>query len=324
MSSLWRIAENRKKRTQLKENPFPILHRSENGFVRGARSTCYIKRTPLSYLLEGSMTVEATVVIPMLLFFFINLMSAFEMLRLHGNVALALWEKGRVMAVSGYVYDAVYGEEKEQSNVTDNNRLWEDILAKLGGTLLTDVMLRSNVISNLGREYLDESPLTNGAEGLNFLESAYLENECIDIKVTYQVSPVFAIPGFSSFRMANRYYARAWTGYRVDDTMPEREEPARVYITQYGDVYHMDRNCSYLVRTVKTLDISEVGNIRNNSGERYRRCEICGDNGQRIIHVTQEGNKYHGRRDCPSLIRTVISVEYKQAEEYRPCSKCAS
>ena len=38
--------------------------------------------------LRGSMTVEATVIVPLLLFFFLHIMSAVEMLRLHAKLTL--------------------------------------------------------------------------------------------------------------------------------------------------------------------------------------------------------------------------------------------
>ena len=47
----------------------------------------------------ASMTVEAAIVLPLFLFFFLNLMSSIEMIRLHGNLQLALWETGNRMTV---------------------------------------------------------------------------------------------------------------------------------------------------------------------------------------------------------------------------------
>ncbi|MBR5248872.1 MAG: hypothetical protein IKV59_02015 [Lachnospiraceae bacterium] len=274
--------------------------------------------------LGGSMTLEAAVVIPMLLFFFLNLMSAIEMVRFHGNLELALWKNGRIMAVSGYAYDKIFGEG--ESEVTAD-AMWEEVVLELGVTLLSDLAVRNAVVCDLGRDYLEKSPLTYGEKGLVFLESSYGEDDYIDVKVTYQVSPMFCIPGFKSFRMANRYYARAWTGYAVGKVGGEQGSEAvldRVYVTPYGEVYHMSRDCSYLKRIISVMSLSEVYSARNSSGERYVLCRVCAGQGVRIVYVTRDGSSYHEKKDCPSLKRTIITLERLAAEaEYRPCSKCA-
>ena len=50
---------------------------------------------------SGSMTVEAAVVLPLFLFFFLNLGSAMEMIRLHSNLQLALLQVGNRLSVYG-------------------------------------------------------------------------------------------------------------------------------------------------------------------------------------------------------------------------------
>ena len=59
-----------------------------------------VKRT-LPRFIKGSMTVEAAVVLPLFLFFFISLSSSVEMIRLHGNISLALMETGNKISYYG-------------------------------------------------------------------------------------------------------------------------------------------------------------------------------------------------------------------------------
>lgn len=302
-----------KHHTKRKPSPTLQMLRPKESLARGLRFKSYIKRIPLLHLLRskrdevaeygcgryglgGSMTVEAAVIIPLFLFFFLNLMSAIEMIRLHGNLELSLWKNGRVMAVGGYA----------------------------GSALLSDFVMYHAVVDDVGKEYLKESPLTYGEKGLVFWESSYGEDDHIDVKVTYQVSPAFRIPGFQSFRMANRYYARAWTGYAVGGEEGHEEALDNVYVTPYGEVYHVSRDCSYVTRSISALRLSEVHSARNSSGERYVLCRICAGEGQDIVYVTRDGSRYHERQDCLSLKRTIITVERLTAEaKYRPCSRCA-
>lgn len=294
----------------------PSLTRNGNNKIISLARGLWINRSiegiPLPVEISGSMTLEAAMVIPLFLFFFLNLMSSVEMLRLHGNVAAALWENGRIMAVSGYAYDGEGSESK---------------LLEAGGVLLSDLAVSAALVTQLGQEYLDSSPLTHGKNGLNLLESSYMEEDCIDIKVTYSVSPAFTTPGFRSFRMANRYYARAWTGYGVWSEV--LTEVQYVYVTAYGEVYHMREDCSYLVRKAEQVSLTQVRLRRNDRGQSYQVCLQCAswaENGVvKGVYITSDGEKFHYSLECPALKRTVNSIAYEEAiKRYRLCSKCGS
>lgn len=264
--------------------------------------------------LRGSMTVEAAFVLPLFLFFFLNLFSALEMLRLHGNLQAAVWETGRQMAVYGYVYDqAAEGEAG-------------GTLQDMGVSLLSEFAARNSVIRYLGEAYLEESPLSGGKNGLIFLESSFLrENDCVDIKVTYEVSPWVKWIGFRPFRMGNRYYGRAWTGYEVGEGSADTAvQEDIVYVTEHGSVYHETLECTYLKRTISELPPEQVESRRNASGERYRRCELCGgQEGEGKVYITEDGNRYHMSRNCGALKRTIRTLPRSDAQKrYAPCSKC--
>jgi len=49
----------------------------------------------------ASMTMEAAVVLPLFFFFFLDLTSSIEMIRLHGNFQMALWDVGNTISVYG-------------------------------------------------------------------------------------------------------------------------------------------------------------------------------------------------------------------------------
>ncbi len=265
---------------------------------------------------RGSMTVEAALVVPLFLFFFLNLMSAIEMIRLHGNLQAALWETGRELAVYGYAYDKGLGGEREEQAILD-----------LGGTLLTDFAVYGKLVRDVGTNYLEQSPLSNGAKSLQLLESSYLgEGDCIDLKLTYSVSPWVKVVGFAPFRMSNRYYAKAWTGYDLQGSEESQEEGEDyVYMTEHGKVYHETPDCSYLRRTVLAVEEESIGFKKNESGKHYTPCERCA--GQRpeegMVYITPDGERYHSSRQCSSLNRNIRTVPRKEVEgRYPPCSRC--
>ena len=267
--------------TNLKMNrkkPSPTNHKQSPDSARDPeiswsdrkRSSClfrYIERVSLSVSqnlaglvfkkqIGAGMTVEACLLLPLFLFFFVNMGCAIEMIRLHGNLQFSLWQLGSRMSLYGYVVHS--GEEPEEGNQEPG--WWGD----MAGMLLASTYIKARLIDLTGREYLDHSPLRKGAEGLELWESdIFGEEDEIDIVVTYTVSPWNSLAGFFSFRMANRYSAHIWNGYGL----PLEEESVRVvYVTENASVYHEDRNCSYLQLSIRQIPWAEADRWKNSSG----------------------------------------------------------
>jgi len=264
--------------------------------------------------ISAGMTVEASILLPLFIFFFLNLGCAIEMIRLHGNLQLALWQTGSQLAVYGYALDS--GELPEEGEKEDS--WWKG----MAGIVFSSTYVKAQLIDTLGESYLDQSPLTKGAEGLQLWESdIFGPEDKIDVVVTYSVSPWSKIAGFFSFRMANRYYAHIWNGYELPGGT--NAEVKTVYLTPNGVVYHLDRNCTYLRLSVRQILSGELAEARNQYGRRYQPCEKCIDGSvPSILYITQGGACYHYSRDCPGLKRTVYAVGIDDAAGYRPCSRC--
>ena len=115
-----------------------------------------VKRT-LSQSVRGSMTVEASIVLPLFLIFFINLSSSIEMIRLSGKLDTALWSIGsdlsyygafltnpvKEMGATGHIKkreeehkeeDESPGEEKSGND--KENETGKEILRKMGDIVL--------------------------------------------------------------------------------------------------------------------------------------------------------------------------------------------
>lgn len=249
--------------------------------------------------LKGSMTVEAAVVVPLLLLFFLHLGSCMEMLRLHGRLEYALWQTGRELAV--------YAAAEAGEGIPD--------------MAVSYIYVNSRIRQILGREYLDESPLAYGGLGLNYLASEYQEDENINIVLTYQVSPPITCFPFPYFRMTSRYYGRAWTGYAVGE---DEKRVRYVYVAEEGEVWHSRTDCTYLKLSIYEAQAESIWMLRNTGGERYRACRRCIKQPQGgCVYLTKEGNCYHTVRNCPSLQRRIHAVKWQENIPYRPCSRCS-
>lgn len=267
---------------------------------------------------EASMTVEASVVLPLFIFFFLNLSTSIEMIRLHGNLQLALWEAGNCVTVyGGMTWEEEAGvvrEGQEEIAGTQEDSWWMELIGVVGAY----TYVKAQLVEYLGEDYLESSPLTNGVNSLQFLESNVYESEdCFEVVVTYSVSPMSSIAGFIPFRMTNRYYGHLWNGYEI----PEGE--IFVYIAESGRVYHTNRECTHLQLSVQKVECQEAIDSRNAHGEKYKACEKCWDSALAgMVFITEEGNCYHSTSSCAGLKRTIICVPASEVEKWSLCSRC--
>ena len=304
--------------------------------------------------ITASMTVEAAVVLPLFLFFFLNMSCAIEFIRLHGNLELALWDVGSRMAVYGYTLseDAQENEDRQEYAVTGHEQTetkkeeteeTEKWWAELADIAFSYTYVKNEIVKYVGSSYLDEAPIVNGVDGLQFWESEiFTKDDFVEIIVTYRTKPFSSIVGFKPFRMANRYYGHLWTGYRIPGTDTTADTEDCVYITENGVVYHEDPNCSHLALSIQEVSLRKAYESRNANGEKYIACSLCGKRGDQegvsgkqenggilngmnlIVYITEDGNSIHYTRDCSGLKRTVYAVIRKEAENYRPCQRCAN
>lgn len=262
--------------------------------------------------MQGSMAVEAAIAIPFFLFFLMNILFAFDMLRLHGNIMGAIHQTGNKMAFYGYAYRSGFGEEGLLSGEADS-------------LILTEGYARRKVINTLGEDYLNHTCLASGASGLHFIKSSVMkEDDRIELVVSYKVKPLVNIIGFPDMPMENRYYGRAWTGYDVESKAGGMggEDPV-VYIAETGTVYHVARNCAYLNPSVEAVSAATASELRNEDGGKYYPCGSCRGNAfQPVVYVTSYGDKMHNSLSCSGLKRTVYTVHLSEVEGREKCSKC--
>lgn len=261
----------------------------------------------------GSMTVEAAIVLPVFLFFLLNLLWIIEIYSLHSTLLSALREVGRELSVYAYAYDLIVDEEED-----------EGAEAFIEDVAFSYLYVKGRVESLAGKDYLDNSPLTYGKEGLVYVESSILQQgDIIDLTVTYQVSPFVNIVGFRPGRFYSRYYGRAWTGYKVGEEAENGEGAEYVYVTENAKVYHTDRECSHIRLSIAESGFGEIAELRNENGSRYLPCELCVTNGQGRLYITVSGERYHQEFSCSGLKRTVTRMLRSEAEKQcRMCSRC--
>ena len=152
--------------------------------------------------------------------------------------------------------------------------------------------------------------------------------DMVEFYKPYRAAPPLKGPGFRHFLMVNHCKAHIWNGYDNSKGFLSEEDPAYVYVTEEGSVYHRRRDCSHLNVTIKSIPPGKMGAQRSEDGSRYYACPICtkgmkkSDLSKMTLYVASYGIKYHVRLTCPNIKRTVYVVPFSQVNGKPACSEC--
>ena len=154
-------------------------------------------------------------------------------------------------------------------------------------------------------------------------------DDWIRLKLVYPVSSKTAMPVFSkTLLLENHANVHIFNGFSGDGISGKERQDEIVYITKDSEVYHKSRNCKHLSVSIREVSGGSVLGERNRNGGKYYLCPYCGRgldkaslSGTRL-YVADYGDKYHTKRNCAHLKRTVYAVPLSQAGGRRPCRDC--
>lgn len=272
---------------------------------------------------KGSLTVEASIVLPIFLTVIMALLSFLEMLQVQTRVQQGM--KEAVTKASAYYYLLENPDETDEVGGEDA----DDLAAILAQGGITAVYLKQKLLYSVGSEYLDRSWVAGGHMGLTVLGSRFPDDEGnLDLVVTYRMKVPFLPGSFGSVAVTQRECQRVWNGNKApsenNQQEEEKTEDVLVYITETGSVYHTSPDCSYLKLSVQQIRHNEVVNYRSEDGSKYYACERCEKGGSGFwVYITSSGNRYHTDPNCSTLRRNVQSVWLSEVNDRRCCSRCA-
>lgn len=239
---------------------------------------------------KASMTVEASLVLPLFMF---------------------------AMILIGYLGQMIRCQDEMQEALT---RLAREASAEYGAFQSSALKSKAYYMAKLN------TYLSGSVGKVTFFESHFLEErDEIDLVAVYRMTTPFSIMGMGDFRFRQRVHTRAFTG--VDRRKKEGEQgDCIVYITDTGRVYHRTRECSYLNPSISKVLFGDLANLRNSSGGKYKCCERCsketylekGDS----VWITRYGDRYHTSKSCSGLKRAIKEIRLSEVGNRPPCSKC--
>lgn len=247
-----------------------------------------------SFTSEGSVTVEAALVVPIFFFAVLSLVYLLEIMNVQTVMRSALHCAAKEIAEEAYVNPLVIRGKPEK-----------------------------HIVEHVGETWLDHSVISGGSDGIDCRKSmAWGSTGIMDLSLIYKVEvPIltFRIPAIvqeESMRV------KGWNGYAGNGFGNQSDET--VYITDTGIVYHKDADCTYLELSIKSVAISDVEQLRNESGGKYYPCESCMRKtfGKQMVYITDTGNRYHGSLSCSRLKRTVYAVPLSEVFGRGGCKRC--
>lgn len=261
---------------------------------------------------NGSMTVEATLVLPILAILIMNLFSAIEIYRIHSSVAEALWQNGRISTRNMYVTTV----SAEVIPELDIENIYETI-----SHYMAPAITKQKIVNELNEEPVWRKIVSLGNLGL--IVNNEVRDDILEMSCSYSVHPLFPLWTLTTKHVSNHYYAHAWTGYDIEKGfVTDSQAEEYVYITESGTAFHKDRKCSYLNPSIKTVYGLQIEDSRNLDGEKYEACSCCKGNVRETYYITDYGTNYHASLDCHGLKRTIKVIKLTETGGMAACSKC--
>ncbi|MCM1157936.1 MAG: pilus assembly protein [Bacteroidales bacterium] len=254
---------------------------------------------------KGYITVEASLVLPVFLFFLSGMAQIAMLFPAEVHIHQALAEAAEYTALYGYL------EQKTEAQLENREQLENRNQGEGITGLINAVRLNRQFQSCLGKNAYVETVLLNGSRGISITIKTDKDNpKLFTAKASYLA--VFSAPllGKITIPFSTEIRQKAFVGYGR-----EEKEDSYVYITPNQEVYHLRRSCTHLSLTVTERDGGQRGSCVP--------CKFCGKGRQDIIYVAKSSNVYHNKRDCLGLKRTVSRVRLNEVRGKGKCSRCA-
>lgn len=263
---------------------------------------------------NASLTVEASVAFPVFFFAVLYLLQMFLVLRAELMIAEAGITSVREIATYSYAAERLAEGE---------NVVADKLLEVFDQKIVKDASLTAVFYAGCDNDVLEDGRVAQGLGGI--LVSTEEDGDKVRAKIQYKVKPLNVWESEKGRYYTMRLVYRPWTGEGElgGEGGPSEGDEAVVYMTRYGTVYHMDRNCTYIKINASPISVLLVERERNEGGAKYYPCELCMPGRVETVYITSYGTRYHEYSSCSAIRREVQEVTLETVQEsYRACSKC--
>lgn len=301
---------------------------------------------------QASLTVEAAFILPIFLYLIIIFLYFFQIMTIQEKIQMGITEAAREISQYTYIYKDITKKniDKQESNTehfeknqtegsskveAEQKEIEKDILKEypIVSSLLGGTFLKLNLQRYINPKELKNTCIKGGYSGISFLHSSILEqDDIIDIVCVYRVKipvPFIFVKGFT---MVQRVRTRGFVGTTLlgeTESKKDTEEIEQevVYITEHGTVYHESLTCSHIKLSIQYVLFEEIERLRNESGGKYKECQLCVKNQkpsiEECVYIAKDGDRFHNTISCSGLKRTIITIKKSEIDRRTPCKRCA-
>ena len=273
--------------------------------------------------MDGSMTVEAALALPLFLFFAVALMQPLVWLDRQIRIQTVVECFGEELCTYAYMLEKG-GEEKKEEMESDGS----DLPDCSAGGILSDTAASLWLLGKT-REH---------ADGVH-IKKAEVPNAYGDIifQVEYQESLPFFEKQMGGVTMRAGARKRIWTG--IDGKLKsgrgtggegDGADGLMVYVGAGMGRYHFFRDCHYISNEYEAVTEEQAREQRTASGGRLSLCSVCrkggaggSGNAGRMVYITRAGAHYHYSASCSSMVSYVRCIPLEEASYLGACSYCS-
>ncbi len=297
-------------------------------------------------------------VLPIFIYAVLAIVYFLQILWLQENLQNGITETGYFAAKYAYVYDYIHNYKSKddttplEENIPQNQNInvsnvperynekeikdekWTNIENSVEGIIakaIDSAFYKIKLKDYIDVEDINQSCIQGGYSGIHtYLSSFMEEGDTIDIILVYKVKLPLLFIEVDGMPMVQRVRLRGWSGTKAalkGDGEENTDDSEIVYITEHGSVYHLNKECSHLKLSIKEVRIGDIKELRNNTGGKYKECEICdeyeieSENHQR--YITDYGDHYHKSLGCSGLKRTIKAIPKSEVGDRSPCKRCS-
>ena len=298
----------------------------------------------ISNSVKGSVTTEASIIIPIMIICLLPFIYLFRMLLCQMVMEQGLDECLKQMATEMYVLERIsilpeHSQEMEktefdQTKVEQLQELidqytfffeeesWKDILQEWGYELAGEMLLKQRLQNWLEAENLNAWGVENGWVGINVTKSDFLYEEeghqyLIKGTISFKWKTLFSFWRPEEETIQRVYHCFVGEESEMyEEGKDEEGNDQVVYRIGKGTKYHSDR-CYLINKNVYTSTRSQA----EMNGK--KPCERCSPNNAITIYQTEGGEHYHAA-GCSYINPEVIPIEKEEATRlgYTGCGLC--
>ena len=288
-----------------------------------------------SFPVHGSLTIEAALGLPLLLFFMLMVFTPIHVMDEQRHIQNAMEAAAKDMSVRAYIEglsEELVSDSELKKDIVGTLFMGMEMLDIIG--LIKDLKLDSIKDISLGENHLTGLDITEGSYTEEESEKA-TSDEMVFFELKYKIKWPISLFDTGSYSLSSIVNRRKWIGseggrgrdkfgegLKKDGYDIDEEGDPIVYVGKTATRYHVDRHCHYIDNVMSAVAGEDIEELRNSSGGRYHACPSCDARPEGTVYIFESGTSYHSSEECKSIGSYARVCKLSEVEHLGPCSYC--